>query len=461
MYRKIYRQEGGLAEEGYRAQLRQAREKAIEDWNKRTRGEVAERVRPRPRRAYRPANIPLDTERQQGLPSIVESKQPNIIERAKNLLPNMSDISNQLFNQDQIIDLAVKYGEPTGSTGKVSDARHRAVINELSKTLSPGMIPDMVGDIGAFGAGLMIELPALFRGFTKENFGEIIEDVVSNWKGSFGTPNITTPEQIYEEVYGGPPVDRFKKKQEQVDEYGGLADLPEAQTVDTYKDKIYPQISFKDLPPNYQEYINNLPPNQQRSELAKIPPGYMPKPTYVKDKGWGYTEFDPFDEIPYYREFYNVPSREDIIPAGQPTGFEGTGYGGLADLPEALADHVRARSEALEREYTQNDWGEDASNYYNYLQNKPNRTIEETAHLATLKTPVNMYKSGLGMPEIGSGSLRDAININPYSTGTGYGQFSPQAAGGVYRPTGNIGLRPAGTTPTNINTRPYQPLAAY
>ena len=215
MYRKIYRQEGGLAEEGYRAQLRQAREKAIEDWNKRTRGEVAERVRPRPRRAYRPANIPLDTERQQGLPSIVESKQPNIIERAKNLLPNMSDISNQLFNQDQIIDLAVKYGEPTGSTGKVSDARHRAVINELSKTLSPGMIPDMVGDIGAFGAGLMIEFPALFRGFTKENFGEIIEDVVSNWKGSFGTSNLTTPEQIYEEVY---------KEDE-----GGLASLPEAQ----------------------------------------------------------------------------------------------------------------------------------------------------------------------------------------------------------------------------------------
>ena len=74
MYRKIYRQEGGLAEEGYRAQISQAREKAIEDWNRRTRGEVAERVRPRPRRAYRPANIPLDTERQQGLAGIQQKR---------------------------------------------------------------------------------------------------------------------------------------------------------------------------------------------------------------------------------------------------------------------------------------------------------------------------------------------------------------------------------------------------
>jgi len=37
MYRKIYRQEGGLAEEWYRTQLRQAREEAIADWNRRTR----------------------------------------------------------------------------------------------------------------------------------------------------------------------------------------------------------------------------------------------------------------------------------------------------------------------------------------------------------------------------------------------------------------------------------------
>ena len=48
MYRKIYRQEGGLAEEGYRAQISQARERAIEDWNRSNRGEVAERVRSKP-----------------------------------------------------------------------------------------------------------------------------------------------------------------------------------------------------------------------------------------------------------------------------------------------------------------------------------------------------------------------------------------------------------------------------
>ena len=45
MYKKVYRQEGGLAEEGLRAQIREASRKAIEDWNRRTKGEVAQKVR--------------------------------------------------------------------------------------------------------------------------------------------------------------------------------------------------------------------------------------------------------------------------------------------------------------------------------------------------------------------------------------------------------------------------------
>jgi hypothetical protein len=45
MYKKVYRQEGGLAEEGFRAQIREAARKKIEDFNRRNRGEVAQRVR--------------------------------------------------------------------------------------------------------------------------------------------------------------------------------------------------------------------------------------------------------------------------------------------------------------------------------------------------------------------------------------------------------------------------------
>ena len=129
-------------------------------------------------------------------------------------LPSLGD----LYNQDKIIELAVRYGEPVGATGKASDARHMAAINELSKTLSPGIIPDIVGDIGAFGLGALAEIPALGRGLSKENLEEIKEDISANWRGSFGTPNITTPEEIYKNIY-----------EEPVDEYGGISALPEAQ----------------------------------------------------------------------------------------------------------------------------------------------------------------------------------------------------------------------------------------
>ena len=64
MYKKVYRQEGGLAEEGYRAQIREAARKKIEDFNRRNRGEVAQRVRtPKPiyapRRRDNNLNFPM------------------------------------------------------------------------------------------------------------------------------------------------------------------------------------------------------------------------------------------------------------------------------------------------------------------------------------------------------------------------------------------------------------------
>ena len=458
MYRKIYRQEGGLAEEGYRAQISQAREKAIEDWNRRTRGEVAERVRPRPRRAYRPANIPLDTERQQereGLAALPEARLPE----ARSLKYGVGDqttgdpinlnptlpISKYLLNMPEIARLEVDRGG--GYTGKPSDARHQAASHEMRKRISdivqkanlnmtPREYTDFLGNLTTNLAGGWKEgLSYLYNTFNlwddiseKEARAMGMEDLKANWEGTFGIPTgeDMTPEQIYEKVY---------KEDE-----GGLADLPEAQTVDTYKDKIYPQISFKDLPPNYQEYINNLPPNQQRSELAKIPPGYMPKPTYVKDKGWGYTEFDPFDEIPYYREFYNVPSREDIIPAGQPTGFEETGYGGLS--PQGQVYYTDSTGQTLYPGRLGLDYGDPG-----FMPDFEKKYTESP------------YKTSW---EAWNNRVNQSVPTQPTGfAGTGYGQFSPQAAGGVYTPTGDPGLRPAGTTPTNVNTRPYQPLAAY
>ena len=109
-----------------------------------------------------------------------------------------------LYNRDQIAALEGKYG--MGATGKPSMARHMAAMNELSKSLSPMNNPvgNFVGDTLAFGAGLINEVPALARGLNAQNLSEIKEDIVDNFAGTFGTPNVTTAQQIFENVYSTP-----------------------------------------------------------------------------------------------------------------------------------------------------------------------------------------------------------------------------------------------------------------
>ena len=124
-----------------------------------------------------------------------------------------------LYNRDQIVDLENQYGNQYGvqdtSGGVASDARHIAAMNNLSNTIagpinniSPSL-GTFVGDLGAFGAGLINEIPALARGFNRQNFGEIGEDIVANFKGTFGTPNSATAEDIYSQVFSGAVPQRF------------------------------------------------------------------------------------------------------------------------------------------------------------------------------------------------------------------------------------------------------------
>ena len=370
MYRMVYRQEGGLSNLNPHDYMRQEVDKSLAKFKQRSSnvGQQA-RSRPAPRPAARAANIPVDTERLQGLSSIGESKQPSIIDRAKNLLPNINIDGNQLFNQDQIIDVAIKHGGVGEATGKPSDARHRAVVNEISKKIAGPSLPyptrgmpllpiqDIIGDIGSFGAGLMNEFPALFRGFSKENVQEIIEDIVSNWKGSFGTSNITTPEQIFEEVYGGPPVDRFKKKQEQVDEWGGLADLPEGDREIPYV------LNPGDLPEEWgdKSFLSKQPTESEIrmnnwSEYGGFNPyeqAYYTDPTgstlYPGYLGLDYGDpgFMPDFEKKYYESPYktsleNYNSRLNQSIPTQPTGFEGTGYGQFSPQVTATTQQANA-----------------------------------------------------------------------------------------------------------------------
>ncbi len=120
-----------------------------------------------------------------------------------------------LYNPQEIVDLENQYGNTYGiknsSSGLLSDARHMAAMNNLSNTLSNsglgiamGLPSELAGDVAAFGAGLINELPALGRGFNKQNLGEITEDIAANYAGSFGTPNTATARGIYDTVFEGP-----------------------------------------------------------------------------------------------------------------------------------------------------------------------------------------------------------------------------------------------------------------
>ena len=120
-----------------------------------------------------------------------------------------SNFIDGLYNPEQIAALENEYGSKYGITntsgGISSDARHMAAMNNLSNSLSPfnNKFGNFIGDTGAFAAGLINELPALGRGFNKQNLGEIGEDIAANFRGSFGTPNQTTAEQIYGDVFEG------------------------------------------------------------------------------------------------------------------------------------------------------------------------------------------------------------------------------------------------------------------
>jgi hypothetical protein len=135
----------------------------------------------------------------------------------KDTTPKISEIVKNISNLsnvpafEKISNLESKYG--LGSSGLPSRARHMAAMNVLSNALSKtglgvamGIPSKLAGDMGAFGMGLINEIPALGRGLTKENLSEIGEDIADNFRGTFLTPNTMTTEQIYSNVYGRPGV---------------------------------------------------------------------------------------------------------------------------------------------------------------------------------------------------------------------------------------------------------------
>ena len=129
-----------------------------------------------------------------------------------NLFNTAAKKVSDFANLDKVQALESEYG--AGSTGLPSDARHMAAMNQLSNAIAIPInkisepLGTFVGDTGAFAAGLINEIPGVYRSIKGEApIKDVWEDIAANWKGSFGTPNITTSEEIYKDVYGIPSID--------------------------------------------------------------------------------------------------------------------------------------------------------------------------------------------------------------------------------------------------------------
>ena len=447
MYRKIYRQEGGLAEEGYRAQLRQAREKAIEDWNRRTRGEVAERVRDRPRRVHRPVNIPLDTEGG-GLATLPEARSlkygvgdqttgdPITLRDLNPTLP----ISKYLLNMPEIARLEVDRGG--GATGPASDARHQAASHEMRKSISnllqkanlnllPREYTDLLGNLttNAIGGGkeflsFLWNIKPFDDVSAREAWDMGVEDLRANWEGTFGIPTgeDMTPEQIFEKVYKEPEKVKGPNFWDKVGQYlsgsprgtvggtpqtdeGGLADLPEAQAVERPKSEYYTRWTPEELTGPFWSAGQSYGTPEDWSKSPKmVPPGLFAENRIFMDR------------VKWERDWRNQKIAE----------IQAKNYS-----PEREAELIGKEKRQIE-----------------LIEDLTNRQTSD------FNTQRNWAYGQLGLP----------VPTQPTGfAGTGYGQFSPQPAGGVYTPTGDPGLRPAapiqqGQPMTPIQQAPIPPI---
>ena len=363
MYKKVYRQEGGLAEEGYRAQIREAARKKIEDFNRRNRGEVAQRVRtPKPR------FIP-----QRGSSGLMAL--PKAIENLKG--KDLSEIFNVGETQagkflNRVNKLSSDYYDPTkGDEGNL--ARHAGASRELANILTPP-IPggEFIGNVGANLGGITEEISDILqRG--SSYIPAALEDIKANYQGApiFGGgrfPDAQTAEDIYEDVYGY-KVDREGNRI--VDEWGGLASLPEAQADepwsttdwDTFvsKRKEDPDTDLQYIGPEVQPTVNPLDYqnefNFRRNYLSDYIDssqdkfgdegklysyGYIPEvsPMYNATQETG-RSFDPqiFSEYQKASDAadrawgYRYNPEQNTTVNIQPTGFAETGYGQFSPQP--------------------------------------------------------------------------------------------------------------------------------
>jgi hypothetical protein len=246
MYKKVYRQEGGLAEEGFRAQIREAARKKIEDFNRRNRGEVAQRVRT-------PVARFIPQRGSSGLMAL-----PQVISNLKN--KNISDILNieKITGVDKVNKLASDFYDSTKGD-EANLARHAAASRELANRLTPD-IPGgkYIGNVLSFGGGVAEELSDLGqRGMSY--LPAAIEDIKANITG-LNYPSGTTPAEIYKDVYG---------TNNPQDDYGGVQEAIQNQEQPLTREQFEQTLpeGYRPLNVTYEGYFDT--PYDERVETRK------------------------------------------------------------------------------------------------------------------------------------------------------------------------------------------------
>ena len=216
MYRKVYRQEGGLSNLGSEAFMRQEVDKSLAKFKQRSRN-VGQQARSRP--------VPIPS------PIIPQHPRDKIPQRIKegfssliqDPIPNYNPMAEMLFktiDAPEIARLEMKHGP--GYTGKPSDARHQAGSHEMRKSISdllqkanlnmaPKAYTDFIGNLttnvvgaGKEGLSYLYNTLNLWDDVSEKEARDMgVEDLKANWAGTFGIPTgeDMTPEQIYEKVY--------------------------------------------------------------------------------------------------------------------------------------------------------------------------------------------------------------------------------------------------------------------
>ena len=360
MYKKVYRQEGGLAEEGFRAQIREASRKAIEDWNKRTKGEVAAKVRtPKPIR-----KLPTNPE-ERLIPQVIDKLNPEAwlyrgttepISDARKYIQNLPfKEALELDKTSYAYDPKLSPKPPTTKLGELVDE---------AKYIGKGLTSLTGKDVGPIGGGTpgtrkiyetIMGIPGLEK--TLKTVGRLagpvgtglsIADAIARYKAGdysgavlstlsaipgFGIP--ATVAQLGTDYLGITGADKDE---------GGLASLPEAQADEPWYTEDWDTFVSKrrEDPDTDLQYIGpevatiNVPTGTQFSE--------------PDDQGYYTALHSPYSDL----RAINIPGkglqfidkdyneRFPTTPTGQPTGFEGTGYGGLTEAQKLANPYIGA-----------------------------------------------------------------------------------------------------------------------